>query len=108
MPGNPPRVINAALTGTTALDAHTLLRRLLAIERDLGRQRPYPGASRTIDLDVILYGDAVINDPPELIVPHPRFRERAFVLEPLADVASDWIDPVTGKTIAELLAALRG
>ena len=108
MPGNPPRVINAALTGTTALDAHALLRRLLAIERDLGRQRPYPGASRTIDLDVILYGDAAIDDPPELIVPHPRFRERAFVLEPLADVAPDWIDPVTGKTIAELLAALRG
>ena len=107
MPGQPPRIINAALTGTTTLDPHALLRRLLAIETDLGRQRPYPGASRTVDLDVILYGDAVIDDAPELLVPHPRFRERAFVLEPLAEVAGDWIDPVTGKSIAELLAALR-
>jgi 2-amino-4-hydroxy-6-hydroxymethyldihydropteridine diphosphokinase len=107
MPGNPPRVINAALTGTTALDAHTLLHRLLAIEHDLGRQRPFSGASRTVDLDLILYGDVVIDDPPELIVPHPRFRERTFVLEPLADVAGEWIDPVTGESVAALLAALR-
>jgi len=106
MPGNPPRVMNAVLTGTTALDPHALLRRLLAIERDLGRERPYPGASRTVDLDLILYGDAVIDDPPELVVPHPRFRERAFVLEPLADVAPDWTDPATGLNIAQLLERL--
>jgi 2-amino-4-hydroxy-6-hydroxymethyldihydropteridine diphosphokinase len=107
MPGNPPRVMNAALTGTTTLDAHDLLRRLLAIERDLGRERPYPGASRTVDLDLILYDGAIIDDPPELIVPHPRFRERAFVLQPLADVAADWTDPVTGRNIAQLLERLR-
>jgi 2-amino-4-hydroxy-6-hydroxymethyldihydropteridine diphosphokinase len=107
MPGNPPRVINAAAVGETSLSARDFLRRLLAIERDLGRERPYPGASRTVDLDLILYGDAVIDEPPELIVPHPRFRERLFVLEPLAEVASDWIDPATRLTIAQLLEALR-
>ena len=107
MPGNPPRVINAAAVGETSLSAHDCLRRLLTIERNLGRERPYPGASRTVDLDLILYSDAVIDEPPELIVPHPRFRERLFVLEPLAEIASDWIDPVTRLTIAQLLEALR-
>jgi 2-amino-4-hydroxy-6-hydroxymethyldihydropteridine diphosphokinase len=106
MPGNPPRVLNAALTGITSLDSHTLLRRLLDIERRLGRERPFPGASRTVDLDLILYGDAVVDDPPELIVPHPRFRERMFVLDPLAEIAPDWIDPVTRQTIAALREAL--
>ena len=107
MPGNPPPVINAAAVGETSLSARDLLRRLLTIEQDLGRERPYPGASRTVDLDLILYSDAVIDEPPELIVPHPRFRERLFVLEPLAEIASDWIDPVTRLTIAQLLEALR-
>jgi 2-amino-4-hydroxy-6-hydroxymethyldihydropteridine diphosphokinase len=106
MPGNPPRVLNAAAVGETALSARDLLHRLLEVERQLGRERPYPGASRTVDLDLILYGDAVIDEPPELVVPHPRFRERTFVLEPLADVAADWIDPVTGQTVAQLLQSL--
>jgi 2-amino-4-hydroxy-6-hydroxymethyldihydropteridine diphosphokinase len=82
-----------------------LLSELLRIEQTLGRERPYPGAPRTIDLDLILFDGAVI-DEPDLTVPHPRFRERAFVLEPLAEIASDWIDPVTGKTVGELLRDL--
>jgi len=103
MPGEQRRVVNAAATGETELPARALLERMLEIERQLGRIRPHPGAARTVDLDLILFGDEVIDEPPSLIVPHPRFRERRFVLEPLADVAPDWTDPVTGLTIAQLL-----
>lgn len=75
------------------------------IERDLGRERSHVAAPRTIDLDLILYADVVL-ELPGLTVPHPRFRERRFVLDPLAEVAPDWVDPVTGRTIAELLERL--
>jgi len=78
---------------------------LRAIEWTFGRERPYVGAPRTLDLDLILYGGEVIA-MPGLIVPHPRFRDRRFVLEPLAELVPEWIDPVTGKTIAELLKGL--
>jgi 2-amino-4-hydroxy-6-hydroxymethyldihydropteridine diphosphokinase len=97
-----PSVLNGAAIGITSLSARALLERLLAIEQDFGRTRPYGGAPRTLDLDLILYGDAVI-DEPGLVVPHPRFRERRFVLEPLAEIAPEWIDPVTGRTISDLL-----
>ena len=101
-----PSVLNAAAVGVSPLAAHALLERLLAIEQDFGRTRPYGGAPRTLDLDLILHGDTVI-DEPGLVVPHPRFRERRFVLEPLAEIAPGWRDPVTGHSIAELLRRLR-
>jgi 2-amino-4-hydroxy-6-hydroxymethyldihydropteridine diphosphokinase len=82
-----------------------MLEVLQAIESSFGRGRPYLGAPRTLDLDLILYGGEVI-EMPGLIVPHPRFRDRRFVLEPLAELAPEWIDPVTGKTVAELLKEL--
>ncbi len=105
--GRQPRFLNAAVTGRTTLPARDLLIRLLVVEQHFGRTRPQPGAPRTLDLDLILYGDQII-DEPDLNVPHPRFRERLFVLEPLAELASAWVDPVTGRTVGELLERLRG
>ena len=96
--------LNAALVGETTLSARELLDALQAIEQERGRERPYANAPRTLDLDLILLGDVVLEEPG-LRVPHPRFRERRFVLEPLAAVAPDLRDPVSGKTVAELLAA---
>ena len=106
MAGPQPMFLNAAATGESMLSAPAILDVLLAVEQGFGRERPYERAPRTIDLDLILYGNEVISTPG-LTVPHPRFRERRFVLEPLAEIAPDWIDPVTRKSVAELCAALR-
>ena len=103
--GIQPPFLNAALVGRTTLPARELLRALLDIERAFGRTRPYQDAPRPIDLDLILYGASVI-DQPDLAVPHPRFRQRRFVLEPLAEVAADWLDPVSGRRVEELLRNL--
>ena len=94
--------LNAAVVGETSLSARMLLERLLEIEEERGRARPYPLAPRTLDADLILYGENRIEEDG-LSVPHPRFRERDFVLAPLAEIAPDMIDPVTGARILDLL-----
>src|SRR5207244_3556982 len=103
--GPQPMFLNAAAVGKTELSAPALLEALLAIEQEAGRERPYPNAARSLDLDLILYGAEKI-EKPGLIGPHPRFRERRFVLEPLAEVAPDLVDPVSGQTVQALLTRL--
>jgi 2-amino-4-hydroxy-6-hydroxymethyldihydropteridine diphosphokinase len=99
--GKQPLFLNAAAVGGWESEARPLLHLLLAIEQAAGRERPFPGAPRTLDLDLILFGSAIIVEPG-LAVPHPRFRERGFVLAPLCQIAPDLVDPVTGRTVAEL------
>lgn len=97
-----PRYLNGAVTGRTEQSAEELLKELNQIELDRGRERPYPGAPRTLDLDLLLYGEMVV-DRAGMRVPHPRYRERLFVLEPLAEIAPGWRDPETRLTVRELL-----
>ena len=100
-----PLFLNGAVVADTGLAARPLLEALLAIERERGRKRPHAGAPRTLDLDLVLFGSETI-DEPGLKVPHPRFRRRRFVLEPLAVIAPEMLDPVTGLTVEELLKGL--
>ena len=103
--GDQPRYLNAAVVGRTSLEATDLLAAIQQIEQDRGRERPYPNAPRTLDLDLILYGTRSCPHPRR--VPHPRFRDRRFVLEPLAEIAPGLVDPMTGLTIRELLNRLQ-
>jgi 2-amino-4-hydroxy-6-hydroxymethyldihydropteridine diphosphokinase len=103
--GPQPMFLNAAATGQTTLSARALLDTLLTIEDERGRDRPYPNAPRSLDLDLILFGDET-HDAPGLTVPHPRFRQRRFVLEPLASIAPDLRDPVSGRSVSDLLLDL--
>jgi 2-amino-4-hydroxy-6-hydroxymethyldihydropteridine diphosphokinase len=97
-----PRFLNAVAAVETELGPRELLERMLAVERVLGRERAGPRyGPRTIDLDLLLYGDEAIAEPG-LVVPHPRLAERAFVLEPLAELAPDLVLP-DGRRIAELV-----
>jgi 2-amino-4-hydroxy-6-hydroxymethyldihydropteridine diphosphokinase len=84
-----------------------LLRRCQRVERQLGRKRIVVNGPRTIDIDVLLFGNSVIGTG-DLEVPHPRFRERRFVLAPLAELNAGLRDPLTGQSVAELLNNLRG
>jgi 2-amino-4-hydroxy-6-hydroxymethyldihydropteridine diphosphokinase len=102
-----PRFVNAVVALETNLAPRDLLRALLALEREFGRDRStaIPNGPRTLDLDIILYGDQMLSEP-DLEIPHPRFAQRAFVLIPLHQVAPELRDPRSGRTIAQLLAAL--
>lgn len=101
-----PPFLNACCVGTTELSACSLLDALQEIERELGRD-PRRGrfGPRELDLDLLLYGDRVIKEAG-LRVPHPRMKERPFVLWPLSEIAGDRLHPETGETIATMAAAL--
>jgi 2-amino-4-hydroxy-6-hydroxymethyldihydropteridine diphosphokinase len=105
VPDEQPPYLNAIVVGTTTTTAEALLAELLRLEGERGRVRQGRRAARTLDLDLILYGDLVL-DRADLTIPHPRFRERRFVLEPLVEIAPDVRDPVTGQTARTLLATL--
>ena len=97
-----PDYVNGCAIIETTLVSEQLLETLLDIENQFGRVRKERWGARTLDLDLILFDDVVM-DTPTLQIPHPRMRERAFVLRPLADIAPDWVDPITHHTIAQLL-----
>ena len=101
-----PLFLNGVVVGATTDTPEAVLATLLRIERARGRARSYPGAPRTLDLDLVLLGDLAV-DSPVLCLPHPRFRSRVFVLEPLVEIAPALVDPVTGKTTRQLLEMLR-
>jgi len=105
--GQPPYINGVARLSGHASDPVALLAALHAIEAAAGRVRGEPNAPRTLDLDIIAIGN-LRRDSPDPIIPHPRAHLRAFVLQPLAEVAPDWVHPILQQTAGELLAGVAG
>jgi 2-amino-4-hydroxy-6-hydroxymethyldihydropteridine diphosphokinase len=104
---NQPQFVNAVVALETTLGPRMLLHRLMQIEEQFGRERPhhFRFGPRTLDLDLVFYGDAVM-EAAGLVIPHPRMTEREFVLRPLVEIAPEVREPRSGKTAARLLADL--
>lgn len=101
-----PRFVNAVALVDTELSPAGLMTKLHEVETSFGRKRSKKNAPRTLDLDLVDYDGRIETGPP--VLPHPRMRDRAFVLVPLADVAPGWRHPVSGESVEQLLAALNG
>ena len=99
---NQPRFLNRVCQVSTGLEPLALLTLIKGIESKMGRLPHTSNLPRLIDIDILFYGDQVI-ETPKRVIPHPRLTERAFVLIPLAEIAPDLVHPVTGKTINELM-----
>lgn len=104
---NQPWFLNTVMQVETSLFPKQLLARIHKVERELGRKRVVPKGPRTIDIDILLYGNSIIKTA-DLEIPHPRFSERRFVLEPLCEIAPDLRHPITRQTVREMLAATAG
>lgn len=100
-----PDILNACALLNTTLSAQALLHQLLEIEQRFGRVRRERWGPRTLDLDLLFYGQAIVSEPT-LHIPHPRLRERAFVLIPLAEIAPAWRDPLSGQSVQALCQAI--
>ncbi len=100
-----PPFLNAVVIGMTKLEPLALLWTAKDIESEIGRTPTYRYGPRVIDIDIILYGDRIV-DTPELSIPHRRVAERDFVLHPLSDIAPEWRHPKNGQTVAEMCALL--
>jgi len=103
--GDQPWFLNCALAMETELEPVAFLGRMLAVEQSMGRVRTEPKGPRTIDIDILFFGNDVL-DTPELTVPHPAMHQRRFVLQPLAEIAPAFVHPVLKRTVQELLDTL--
>ncbi len=100
-----PDYLNQVLLLQTTMPANTILQKILSIELLMGRRREEKWGSRTIDIDILFYGDAII-DEPDLKVPHPEMHKRRFTLEPLAMIAPNFVHPLIKKNILQLKSEL--